>query len=79
MGSIRQLKDKKLRMKTSEIRELSVKEIEERLENEKTLVFRQRMNHAISQLDNPTKIRETRRNIARLETILRQKKKEVVK
>jgi large subunit ribosomal protein L29 len=66
-------------MKTSEIRELSAKEIEERLENEKNLVFRQRMNHAISPLDNPLKIRETRKNIARLETILRQKKKEEVK
>ena len=66
-------------MKTSEIRELSAKEIEERLENEKNLIFRQRMNHAISPLDNPLKIRETRKNIARLETILRQKKKEEVK
>ena len=61
-------------MKTSEIRELSAKEIEERIENEKNLIFRQKMNHAISPLDNPMKIRETRRNIARLETILRQKK-----
>jgi large subunit ribosomal protein L29 len=63
-------------MKTTEIRELSVKEIEERIENEKNLIFRQRMNHAISPLDNPMKIRETRRNIARLETILRQKQNE---
>ncbi len=63
-------------MKTSEIRELSAKEIQERIENEKNLIFRQRMNHAISPLDNPMKIRETRRNIARLETILRQKQKE---
>jgi large subunit ribosomal protein L29 len=63
-------------MKTSEIRELSAKEIEERIENEKTLIFKQKMNHAISPLDNPMKIRETRRNIARLETILRQKQKE---
>jgi large subunit ribosomal protein L29 len=61
-------------MKTSEIRELSAKEIEERIENEKNLIFRQKMNHAISPLDNPMKIRETRRNLARLETILRQKK-----
>ena len=61
-------------MKTSEIRELSAKEIEERIENEKNLIFRQKMNHAISPLDNPMKIRETRRNIARLETLLRQKK-----
>jgi len=63
-------------MKTTEIRELSVKEIEERIENEKNLIFRQRMNHAISPLDNPMKIKETRRNIARLETILRQKQNE---
>ena len=40
-------------MKTTEIRELSVKEIAERIENEKTLSFRQKMNHAISPLDNP--------------------------
>jgi large subunit ribosomal protein L29 len=64
-------------MKTTEIRELSAKEIEERIENEKNLIFRQKMNHAISPLDNPMKIRETRRNIARLETILRQRKNEV--
>jgi len=64
-------------MKTTEIRELSVKEIEERIENEKNLIFRQKMNHAISPLENPMKIRETRRNIARLETILRQKRNEV--
>ena len=63
-------------MKTSEIRELSAKEIEERIENEKSLIFRQKRNHAISPLDNPMKIRETRRNIARLETLLRQKQNE---
>ena len=63
-------------MKTKEIIELSVKEIKERIENEKNHIFRQKMNHAISPLDNPMKIRETRRNIARLETILRQKQNE---
>ncbi|MBN2274946.1 MAG: 50S ribosomal protein L29 [Bacteroidales bacterium] len=60
-------------MKTSEIRELSIKEIEERIENEKNFLFRQRLNHAISPLDNPLKLRESRRNIARLNTILNQK------
>jgi large subunit ribosomal protein L29 len=63
-------------MKTTEIRELSVKEIIERIENEKALSFKQKMNHSISPLDNPQKIKETRRNIARMETILRQKNKE---
>jgi large subunit ribosomal protein L29 len=63
-------------MKTNEIREFSVKEMIERIENEKALSFKQKMNHAISPLDNPQKIKETRRNIARMETILRQKNKE---
>ena len=63
-------------MKTTEIRELTVKEIAERIENEKALSFKQKMNHAISPMDNPQKIKETRRNIARMETILRQKNKE---
>jgi large subunit ribosomal protein L29 len=64
-------------MKTSEIRELSIKEIEERIENEKNFLFRQKLNHAISPLDNPLKLRSSRRNIARLYTILNQKKREV--
>jgi large subunit ribosomal protein L29 len=58
-------------MKSSEIRELSIKELEERLENEETMLVRLRMNHAVSPLDNPNKIVETRRNIARLKTEVR--------
>lgn len=60
-------------MKASEITELSVKEIEERIDNEKNFLVKQRLNHAISPLDNPLKIRETKKTIARLETILRKK------
>jgi large subunit ribosomal protein L29 len=55
-------------MKSSEIRELTDKELEERLENEGIMLVRLRMNHAVSPLDNPNKIVETRRNIARLLT-----------
>jgi large subunit ribosomal protein L29 len=58
-------------MKSSEIRELSVKELEERLENEENMLVRMRMNHAVSPLDNPNKIVEARRNIARLKTEVR--------
>ncbi|UCG28652.1 MAG: 50S ribosomal protein L29, partial [Bacteroidales bacterium] len=58
----------------TEIRELSIKEIEERIDNERSFLIRQKLNHAISPLDNPMKIRETRQNIARLETILQEKK-----
>jgi len=55
-------------MKSSEIRELTTKDLEERLENEENMLVRLRMNHAVSPLDNPNKIVETRRNIARLQT-----------
>jgi len=55
-------------MKSSEIRELSIKELEERLESEENMLVRMKMNHAVSPLDNPNKIVETRRNIARLKT-----------
>jgi large subunit ribosomal protein L29 len=58
-------------MKSSEIRELSAQELSERLESEETLLVRMKMNHAVSPLDNPNKIVETRRNIARLKTEVR--------
>jgi large subunit ribosomal protein L29 len=55
-------------MKSSEILELSDKELQERLDNEKDYLSRLRLNHAISPLDNPNKIVETRRNVARMMT-----------
>jgi len=58
-------------MKSSEIKELSVKELEERLESEENMMVRMKMNHAVSPLDNPNKIVETRKNIARLKTEMR--------
>ena len=58
-------------MKSSEIKELTIQELQERLENEESLMVRMKMNHAVSPLDNPNKIVETRRNIARLKTEVR--------
>jgi large subunit ribosomal protein L29 len=60
-------------MKTSEIRELTTLEILERIDNEKTSLVRMKLNHAITPLDNPNKIKETRGNIARLLTELRKR------
>ena len=60
-------------MKTSEIIEMTFGDIEERIENEKTHLHQLELNHSVSPLDNPVKIRYARRNIARLMTILRQK------
>jgi large subunit ribosomal protein L29 len=60
-------------MKTSEIKELTTKEIVEKIQVEKENLVRLRLNHAVSPLDNPLKIKESRKNIARLKTILRQR------
>ena len=60
-------------MKNSELKELSVKELEERIDATQHELVRLQLNHSISPLDNPLTIRHTRRNIARLQTILRQK------
>lgn len=58
-------------MKSSEIRELTTQEILERIDNERTSLVRMKLNHAITPLDNPNIIKETRGNIARLLTELR--------
>ena len=55
-------------MKSSEIRELTLTELMERLESEESLMVRMKMNHAVSPIDNPNKIIETRKDIARLKT-----------
>ncbi len=57
-------------MKNSEIIELTTKEIVERIDTEKNLLTKMKLNHAISPLDNPNKIKEGRRDIARLKTEL---------
>jgi large subunit ribosomal protein L29 len=59
-------------MKTSEIKELTKKEIVERLQVEKENLIRLKMNHAVSPLDNPMKIQNSKRDIARLKTVLRE-------
>lgn len=60
-------------MKTSEIKELTNKEILEKIQLETEALVRLNMNHAVSPLDNPMKIKVARRNIARLKTVLRQR------
>jgi len=60
-------------MKNSEIRELTTKELIEKLEDEKSLIVRMRLNHAVSPLDNPNKIGESKKLIARLNTEIRKR------
>jgi large subunit ribosomal protein L29 len=59
-------------MKTSEIKELTKKEIVEKLQVEKENLVRLKLNHAVSPLDNPMKIKVAKKDIARLQTILRE-------
>lgn len=63
-------------MKPSEIKELTNKEIEEHIDNELGHLTQLKLNHAVSPLDNPIKIRDTKKNIARLKTELSKRAKE---
>ena len=58
-------------MKANEIRELSPAELNEKLASLKAELFNLRFQLATGQLQNPMMIRETKRNIARVKTILR--------
>lgn len=60
-------------MKKSEIKELTTQELAERIEAERAALTRMKLNHAISPLENPQQIKETRRNIAKLMTEQRQR------
>jgi len=60
-------------MKPSEIKEISTKELIERLETEQDDYTKLKFNHAVSPLDNPLKLRHSRRNIARLLTELKKR------
>ncbi len=60
-------------MKAAEIRELSTKEIEEKIQVETEGLNKMKLNHVITPLENPNQLRETRRNIARMKTILRER------
>jgi large subunit ribosomal protein L29 len=60
-------------MKIKEVRELSTKEIEERIDAEIASLELKKINHSISPLDNPMTVKEQRKTIARLKTELHQR------
>ena len=57
-------------MKASEIRSMTPEQLNEKLVGLKKDLFYLRMQHATNQLDNPMKIAETKRDIARVKTVL---------
>jgi len=60
-------------MKNSEIKALTESEIQSRVEAERENLTKLRFAHAISPIENPNRIRESRRLVARLNTFLRAK------
>ena len=58
---------------TEDLRKMTAEELNEKLKELKEELFRLRFQHAINQLDNPQKIVEVKRNIARVMTVLSEK------
>ena len=59
-------------MKASDIRKMSAAELETKLGELKKDLFQLRLQHATNQLENPVKIAEVKRDIARVKTIIRE-------
>ena len=59
-------------MKANEVRKMSAAELETKLGDLKKDLFQLRLQHATNQLENPVKIAEVKKDIARVKTILRE-------
>ena len=60
-------------MKSNEIRELTVEEIQRKGVDLKQELFNLRFQHGTGQLENTARLKQTKRDIARIETILKEK------
>ena len=60
-------------MRNNEIRELSTKEIKDIVQDRKDQLMKMKLAHAVSPLDDPSKLKNTKRTVARLKTELRKR------
>jgi large subunit ribosomal protein L29 len=60
-------------MKPSKVREMGTEELKTKVLELQEHLFRLRVQQSLGQLDNAIKLRETRRDIARVKTVLREK------
>ena len=60
-------------MKASDIKELTLEDIQAKLKEEKEAYEKLRLNHKMAQIENPVQLRYLRKNIARLNTELSKK------
>jgi large subunit ribosomal protein L29 len=63
-------------MKYAEIKELTIEEIKDRIQEEQNKLTKAKFSHAVSALENPLKIKALRKDIARLQTELTARLKE---
>ncbi len=61
-----------MKMKANEVRKLSATELEAKLVELKKDLFNLRLQHATNQLENPLRIAEVKKDIARVKTVLRE-------
>ena len=61
-----------MKMKANEIRKMSAAELDTKLADLKKDLFQLRLQHATNQLENPIKIAEVKKDIARVKTLIRE-------
>ncbi len=61
-------------MRASELREMSLEELEAKLKEFSEALFNLKFQHSTGQLDNTAQLRKTRRDIARVKTIINEKR-----
>ena len=59
-------------MKTNELREKNMAELTQDLQELKSELFKLRFQHATNQLDNPIKLKNVKKDIARVKTVMRE-------
>ena len=62
-------------MKSAELRNMSVQELEQKLVDLKAELFNLRFQHTVNQLDNPLRLNAVRKDIARVQTVIREMSK----
>ena len=60
-------------MKQEDIKQLSTNDLREKIKEGKSALAKLKLNHAVSPVENPAKITESRKTVARLSTELRQR------
>ena len=60
-------------MKIKGVRELETNDLVERIDAEVAKYNQMKLNHAITPMENPSEIKATRRDIARMKTVLRER------